>query len=487
MRATLLVFLVASSAFAQPKLTSISSQWIQRGTSIDLTLAGERLSSITGFVFSGESGLSATLIPPPPAPKANVGIESESGAFTVTPPAKLENSKSMVVRLSASTNATLGGRELRVVSPSGISEPRTINIGALAEIKETEPNNTSADANPIELPATINGVISGATEIDSFKFKVNKGDVVAFDVDASQRGSPLDSSLAILDTNGKELARSEDVNGFDSLLHFTAPDAGEFIAQIRDFQYRGGSDYSYRLHAGALPYVETIFPLGGQRGKPVELTLAGRNISSAEKMTLNADVNAPLGRQEIRLKLPQGFSNPIPFDVQDLPEIIEVETKATNVVTVPGIINGRIEAAKDVDYFSFKSEVDQKLVLEVNARRFGSPLDALLLVYANGTLLTQNDDTAGSGADARVEIDAKKGTEYLVAIRDLTERGGNEFTYRVSLRPPQPSFTARFFPDAIRIHRGGLTKIRCEVQRTGFDGAVEFQTENFPDGIIAEP
>jgi hypothetical protein len=485
MRTLVLLFASAAAVIAQPKLTSISPQWIQRGVTIDVTLAGERLNSVTGFVFSGEAGLSATLPPPPAAAKPAVEVESGSGAFTVAPPAKQENPKSLVVKLTAATNATLGAREFRVVGPTGISEPFTISVGALPEIAEAEPNNTLEQAQSITLPATVNGVISAATEVDSFKFKTSKGETIVVDVDATQRGSALDSSLTVLDAKGKELARNEDANGFDSLIAFTAPESGEYIAQLRDFEYRGGGNYNYRLHIGALPYVESVFPFGGQRGKPAELTLTGKNISGAEKMTLNIAPDAPLGRQEIRLKLPQGFSNPIAFDVQDVTEFSEVATNATNAITVPGVVNGRIEALKDIDYFSFKADADQKLVAEIVASRFGSPLDALLLVYANGGLVTQNDDA--SGADARIEIDAKKGTDYVLAVRDLNERGGNNFMYRLSVRAPQPSFAAKFFPDVLRIHRGGLAKVRCEVTRAGFDGPIELKPEKFPSGLIADP
>jgi hypothetical protein len=130
-------------------------------------------------------------------------------------------------------------------------------------------------------------------------------------------------------------------------------------------------------------------------------------------------------------------------------------------------------------------------VCEVAASRFGSPLDALLILTdTNGTVLQQNDDAAA--ADARLEFDAKKDTEYLLALRDLTDRGGERFGYRLSIRPPTaaagPSFTASFLPDAIRLHRDGTSKVRCEVARAGgFDGPVRFAFADLPSGVFAEP
>ena len=63
-----------------------------------------------------------------------------------------------------------------------------------------------------------------------------------------------------------EVANSGLGNGFDSLLDYTVPEAGKYTLHLRDIRYKGGKGYSYRLNIGELPYLETIFPLGGKRG-----------------------------------------------------------------------------------------------------------------------------------------------------------------------------------------------------------------------------
>src|SRR5439155_24027520 len=139
-----------------------------------------------------------------------------------------------------------------------------INVGHLPEVAEKEPNNSLEQAQVISLPAAISGAISAAAQLDYYRFKAAKGQELVFEVDASRRGSALDSSLALLDAAGKELSRNEDYNGLDSLLMFAVPEDGEYILELRDFRYQGGANYGYRLYAGALPYVQSIFPFGGQ-------------------------------------------------------------------------------------------------------------------------------------------------------------------------------------------------------------------------------
>jgi hypothetical protein len=386
----------------------------------------------------------------------------------------------------------LGAREVRALGPTGISAPLTVTVGHLPEVTETEPNNTPEQAQMISLPTTVNGAISAATEADCFRFKAKKGDALVFEVLASRNGSQLDSSLAILDAQGKELARDEDARGFDSLVEFTAPEDGEYVAQLRDFQYRGGGGYTYRLFRWSAAVCRFHLPVRRPARKPVEVSVSGRNLQGAEKMTLNIDPASPLGRQEIRLNTPQGFSNPIAFDVQNLSEFIESEPNSgtnANSVTLPVIINGRIGEPKDNDRFKFKADADQKVVCVVAARGFGSPLDALLSVSANDSVISQNDDA--DGTDARIEFDAKKDTEYVVALRDLTGRGGDNFTYRLTVRPSKaaaPTFVAKFYPDAVRLYRNGRARVRCEIVRQGgFDGAVRVLAEDLPDGVTAEP
>jgi hypothetical protein len=478
-----------------PKINSISPEWIQRGTTVDITISGENLGSATGFFFSGDAGLTATNLPAPTPAKPAITIESSQGGITRTDPAPARDDKKVVARVTAAADAILTARELRVLTPTGISNPLQLNVGHLPEIREAGSNNTIEQAQEIKFPAAISGVISAAPQVDYFKFKATKGEDLVFEVDAARRGAALDSSLAVTDAKGKELAHSEDVNGLDSLLFFKPTEDGEYVLQVRDFRYQGGGNYAYRIYAGALPYVESIFPFGGQRGQQVEIALSGRNLEGTSKMTLNIAANAARGRQDIRANTPKGYSNLVPFDAQDFPNFSETEpnndTNKANAVTVPVAINGKISAAKDLDHFKLKSDKDQKLVCEVIAHRFGSPLDTLLvLADTNGNVLQQNDDAAA--ADARIEFDAKKDTEYMLVVRDLTHRGGDNFAYRLAVRPPsaaaESGFTARFLPDAPRVYRGGHSRVRCEVTRVaGFDGPVRFVFEDLPSGVSSEP
>src|SRR6266542_4277593 len=480
----LLVSLSQARAQPVPKITSVSPDWIQRGATSVVVLEGENLSEVTGFIFSGDGGLTATNAP---APARNAVLEGSRGGIV---PAD-NDEKRLRVSVTVAPDALLGARELRVAIPSGVSEPVALNVDFLSQIMQAAPNQDTNHAQLIELPAAVNGVIRESAKSDFYRFKGQKNQHLIFDVYAFRFGSPLDSSLALLDAAGKELARSEDVNGLDSLIDFTVPEDGEYFLQLRDFRYQGGKDFKYRIVAGELPCLDGIFPLGGQRGKSLEVSLRGRNLDGLSKMKLKIEPDAPLGQQEIRAHTGKGYSNPVSIEVGELAEFIESEPNDTptnaNPVSLPVVINGRIKGEKDADQFKFKVEKDQTFIFEVEAGRFESPLDAVLyLSDSKGKVIQQNDDAVG--ADARIEQRFAEAGEYFIKIRDLLDRNGEDFAYRLVVRPPQPDFTVTFFPDTPRVYRGSHTLVSVEVQRqAGFGGAVEARLENLPPGVTADP
>jgi WD40 repeat protein/mono/diheme cytochrome c family protein len=80
------------------------------------------------------------------------------------------------------------------------------------EISEAEPNNIIEKATALKLPAKVKGRIhreGDATDadIDLFRFEAKAGQTWVFEVNAARSKSPLDSTIAILDADGKPVQR----------------------------------------------------------------------------------------------------------------------------------------------------------------------------------------------------------------------------------------------------------------------------------------
>jgi len=99
--------------------------------------------------------------------------------------------------------------------------------------------------------------------------------------------------------------------------------------------------------------------------------------------------------------------------------------------TVEGVVN----AASDVDVYRFDGKEGQRLVLEVFASRYGSPLDSLLTLYdADGRIVASNDDIDGT-TDSRIETTLPKSGAYYVSVVDANDGGGPNDVYRLVIRP----------------------------------------------------
>ena len=87
-------------------------------------------------------------------------------------------------------------------------------VGNDPEILEQEPNNSPEQAQAISLPVTINGHISGGSENggaadeDYFRFHASKDENLTIEVAAARLGSPLDSVIEVLDTEGNSIPRA---------------------------------------------------------------------------------------------------------------------------------------------------------------------------------------------------------------------------------------------------------------------------------------
>ena len=517
-----------------PELTSISPQGGQRGTNVEIVLSGKNISKATALIFSGE-GISGEIGEKTGETAVFFSGNGVSG--------HIPNDSRLIAQVTVAPNAALGMREVRLVAPKGVSNPHPFVVGDLPEVRETEPNSASSEANWVDLPATISGVIDSVDDQDFFRFNAKAEQRLICDVTASRMGSLLDSFLALFGPDGAEIASNDIANGLDSLIDYTIPTEGEYTLRIRDLRYKGGEEFVYRLSIGELPYLDSIFPLGGKRGTENTIAVSGRNLADVASMQVSIVQNAPdpleegidddwsmqvsiapdapLGAQKVRVMTPSGLStNSYPFMVGDLPEVVETEPNNTwkqvtsneagaNTVMPPIIINGQIELEEDVDYFAFKAEKEQRLIFEVTAQRLGSKLDALLTLFdkaetageagdsdaapdwsaatqlEDGTLAV-NDDTMGS--EARIDHTFEEAGDYAIAIRDLNNGGGPDFAYRLSITPLQPGFQLTVTPDNPRVCRGDSTSITIEVTRIDeFNGPVHFAIPNLSKDFAVSP
>jgi hypothetical protein len=105
------------------------------------------------------------------------------------------------------------------------------------------------------------------------------------------------------------------------------------------------------------------------------------------------------------------------------------------------------------------------------------------------TLYYRNDDGGpGYGRDSRVFFDPPADGEYKVRVTDSRGLGGPDFAYRLTVRPPRPSFNVRFTPTTPTVARGGAASLAVSADRLdGYDGPIQIRFDNVPPGFHVPP
>ena len=251
----------------------------------------------------------------------------------------------------------------------------------------------------------------------------------------------------------------------------------------------------YRIEIGELPFVTSIFPLGGRAGTRVSLDVHGWNLPAA-KLTEQTRGKAA-GVYPVAMRGPKGASNAVPLAVDTLPEALEREpnNRRENAqrVVLPSIVNGRIQQAGDWDVFRFQGRAGEEIVAEVWARRLNSPLDSLLrLTDAAGKELAVNDDSEDKGAallthhaDSRLQIKLPATGAYYLHLGDAQGKGGVDYAYRVRLAHPRPDFELRVAPASVSARAGATVPVTVyALRRDGFAGDIALRLKDAPAGFV---
>ena len=141
-----------------------------------------------------------------------------------------------------------GAVKLTVLAPDGTSEPQTLLIGSqLAMIADQEPNDGFRQAQLIQLPQTIDGLIHADGNVDVFAIDVDQPKQIAVEVNARKLGSGLDSILTLYDSRFNIIADNDDhADNADSYLNASLQ-PGRYYVVLQDAHDRGGPAHPYRL------------------------------------------------------------------------------------------------------------------------------------------------------------------------------------------------------------------------------------------------
>ena len=449
-----------------PRLLSTMPMGGQISTEFEVEIRGQNLDDIESLLFSSPE-ITAK-------PKISADGELVPNRFIV----------------SIGGSCDVGVYDARVLSRLGISSARAFSVGRLKELVRTKVNTSIESAMPVEVNSICNATLTSRA-IDHYRFNAPNGQRLIIDCAAQGIDSRVNPVIVIADSRGNDLQ----VERRGGAIDFTVPVDGTYVIKVHDLTYKGGPDYFYRLSLR-----------GVAKDSKVKRLPSVQSVSS--------------------------FSWPptgIPENAVDTE--IEPNNRHSDAqrITIPADLSGSFFPAADVDTYEFTAKKGETWWVEVASQRLGHPTDPSVIVQkvtagegkeeqlidiaeltdiaspvkrsSNGYSYDGPPYDAGS-SDVLGKFEVKEDGVYRLQITDLFggTRNAPENQYRMIIRRPKPDFAivawamhmglrngdrnALSKPIALR---GGAT-IPFEVvvvRRDGFDGEIELELSNLPDGVTA--
>ncbi len=204
------------------------------------------------------------------------------------------------------------------------------------------------------------------------------------------------------------------------------------------------------------PRLLTTFPMGGEVGSTVEVSITGENIEDVDLLSfshpgitaipkvndkgipvpntfiVSIKKDCPVGIHEARVMTRLGVSSSRVFNVGSLSEINQVKPNTTLEKAMPLAVDSICNASmtkQAIDFYSFDAQQGQRIVVDCAAKGIDSKLNPVLVIAdAKGNDLLV--ERRGGALDFDVPADGK----YIIKVHDLTFNGGGEYFYRLALK-----------------------------------------------------
>ena len=534
-QATLLaaVVMLSNDALAQlpqARLNAVFPAGGQRGTSVDVTLAGGVDLDEATVLYVSHPGITAVqktqMVDGKPQPVA--------GQFVVT----------------IAGDVPVGVYDIRARGEYGMSNPRTFVVGDRKEVLEVEPNNTPDKAMAVELGTVINGKSDGGADIDWFKVSAKAGQRILAELRSKRLDSRMEGAIGLYSAAGKRLIHRRALGREDPLIDFIVPADGDYLLKVYDFLYGGNAEYFYRLAVHTGPHIDFVIPASGLANTTAEYTLYGRNFPGGQPSTFKAADGQALEQLKVQIALPAdpalldpaeqmspdeagidgitwslstpaGTTNAVTIYFASAPVAIEQEPNDTadkaQKLAPPVELTGQFQARGDVDLYQFDAKAGEVFWIETFGQRSGSRADPVLIVdqvkkndkgEETLTRITAVDDTATNIGgvlfntitdDPVFRFAAPAEGTFRITLRDraLESNGNPSLVYRLSIRRETPDFRLVALPPFpttdpnqlastwdLGLRKGDNAQLTVMAfRRDGFNGVIDITVQGLPEGV----
>lgn len=474
--ALLAALALASTAAAAPTIDAIVPPGWCRGGEVEILLSGRELAAPAELFF--EAG--------------GIEVVSLQGV----------NAARLKARLRIPADCPPGSHRLRIRTAAGLSELRTFRVGTLPCVAEEEPNDAAEKAQRLDPEGTTVAGTVRAEDLDCFVVPLRAGERIAAVVDGIRLDQELfDPALEILAPDGTLVASGDDhpLLAQDPLVVWTATVDGDHVVRVREAGYGGTDGSVYLLHVGRFPVAHVAWPPAGAPGTAIDVEWLGDPAGPfRESIALPAAGNVD-GLVEVR---PSRDGRPAPFGVPlrltGLPTATETEPDGDPNEPVrasaPVAMQGRFDAAGDVDWLRIEAAKGTRWNVRAFARRIGSPADVVLAAHrdtARRERLAQNDDA--DGPDSALDVTVPEEGAFLLRVAEHRGRGGPGFVWWIEVEEARPGVTLSVPPGrnnsqerlVAAVPRGNRTALVFNAARRDVSGDCRTIVRDLPAGVQA--
>ena len=454
---------VASALFAQsPSLTHTSPGALMPGKTLELTVHGSNLIGATNLW----TGFGAKVL-------SSSATNASAAKFQVSLPA----------------SAPVGIHAVRLVSANGVSSPVLLMVDDLPSVADAGTNTRATNAQSLAWPVAVDGA-AVSLGYKFYRVTVKAGDRLAIEVVAQRLGSKLDPVLRLLDLRGRELAFCDDESGLGGdcrLAHIFAA-GGDYLIEVRDINFGGGSDYRFRLRVGDFPLASLPFPAAVKAGAKGTFAFVGPQVDTLKPITATASADAM--SLALSAKFPGGKSSTfVSALVTDTAEFADAEpndsAETATTFTLSAGLNGRFLKPKDRDFWKFDAKKGQRILFTAQTRSIGSASEVMLqLRDAKGTAIASS--TVSDAGEGSVTNTIPADGSYFLVVDELIRRGGSQHAYRIEAEVLAPGFTLDTDVDKVEAAPGGSFTVKVNVVRRDFTGPITLSVTGLSDVQLAD-
>ena len=461
----------------------------QAGTSFIIEAGGLNINQATAVYISGK-GVKAEIIRDTIISKKNTRRKFDDQSS----PQLAEKVK---IRINIDKNTAPGLRDLRLQASKSISNKLIFEVGQYPDFIEKDISTKQKPNQVKALPATLCGQILPG-ECDYYAFEAKKGTrfvaavkartFVPYIADAVPGW--FQAVISLRNSRGKEISYNDDFrNNPDPVIICEIPEDDTYTLMIHDAIFRGREDFNYRIDVGEIPFIKSIYPPVGNKGKRSQVHIDGINI---DKNTFNFKPGFE-GKGTFTVQNQQGFtSNPVPY-LSFHPSKKIIDYNSQEPLKINSIIFDSLTTSNKIRQYTLDLNKNETLVAVITARKINSMLDARLSLYdVFGKKLITVDDTEDPmeglmthHADPVLKFKAPSTGKYLLLVEDVLQGSGTDFYYILERKPASNDYEIFVSPANISIPKGGTTSFMLDVVTPDKKApALDIEVQGLPSGFV---